>query len=92
MTGWWWIRLLRYLEMEHEKPQFILVGTYGPHFPYITSKEMYLKYYDRVSKPGFFEEEDEPDYLKGFDVLNRRKKGGEVTWEIARGALAATAD
>lgn len=80
---------LRYLEEEHEKPQFILVGTYGPHFPYITSKEMYLKYYGRVSKPGFFDEEDGPDYLKGFDVLNRRKKGGEVTWEIARGALAA---
>lgn len=80
---------LRYLKEEHEKPQFILAGTYGPHFPYIVSKEMYLKYYDRVQKPEFFDRNDRPDYLEGFDVLNRRMKGGEVTWEIGRGALAA---
>ena len=40
---------LDYLSREHEKPQFILVGTYGPHFPYITSRKMYEKYYDRFS-------------------------------------------
>ncbi|MEI3049317.1 MAG: sulfatase-like hydrolase/transferase [Roseburia inulinivorans] len=38
-------QVLEYLEEPHEKPQFILVGTYGPHFPYITSKEMYLQNY-----------------------------------------------
>ena len=80
---------LRYLKEEHEKPQFIMVGTYGPHFPYITSKEMYLKYYDRVKEPKFFGTEDTPDYLEGLDVLSRRRKGEEVTWEIGRGALAA---
>ncbi len=80
---------LEYLSQEHEKPQFILVGTYGPHFPYITSRKMYEKYYDRVSKPRFFDREEIPAYLDGLDVLNRRVKPDEVTWEIARGALAA---
>lgn len=80
---------LRYLEEEHEKPQFILVGTYGPHFPYITSKELYLKYIDRVKKPSFFEPDELPHYLNGFDVLNRRVKKREVGWEIGKGALAA---
>ena len=59
-------QVLEYLEEPHEKPQFILVGTYGPHFPYITSKEMYLKYYDRVEKPSFYEPEEIPEYLQDF--------------------------
>lgn len=80
---------LEYLKEDHEKPQFILVGTYGPHFPYITDRERYQKYLSRVSKPDFFDREDLPGYLDGFDVLARRVKPEEVTWEITRGALAA---
>lgn len=82
-------KALEYLEQNHEKPQFILVGTYGPHFPYITSRQLYEKYLDRVKMPDFFEPGKLPEYLKGFDVLNRRVKGEEVTWEITKGALGA---
>lgn len=34
-----------YLSEPHEKPQCILVGTYGPHFPYVAPKDLFLKYF-----------------------------------------------
>jgi choline-sulfatase len=80
---------LQYLQKEHERPQFILVGTYGPHFPYVTSGEMFLKYINRVSVPPFFDPESIPSYLKDFDVLGRRIKPSEVTEQIVKGAMAA---
>ena len=82
-------QVLEYLEEPHEKPQFILVGTYGPHFPYITSKEMYLKYYDRVEKPSFYEPEEIPEYLQDFELQSSRMRGEEARWEVTRGARAA---
>lgn len=42
---------LEYLEQDHEKPQFICVGTYGPHHPYVAPKELYEYYYDKVTLP-----------------------------------------
>lgn len=44
-------KALEYLSQPHEKPQCIVVGTYGPHHPYIVSQELYDYYYDRVSMP-----------------------------------------
>ena len=34
---------LDYLAEEHEKPQLIVVGVYGPHFPYVAPKAFYEK-------------------------------------------------
>ena len=31
---------LDYLSQEHERPQFITVGTYGPHFPYVAPEDL----------------------------------------------------
>ena len=45
---------LEYLSQPHEKPQCIVVGTYGPHFPYIASPEIYEKYKKRVKLPADF--------------------------------------
>lgn len=45
---------LNYLSEEHEKPQFIMVGLYGPHFPYVAPKDLYLKYRERVVLPASF--------------------------------------
>lgn len=42
---------LRYLSDEHDKPQFILVGTYGPHFSYVAPEAYYNKYLGRVPAP-----------------------------------------
>lgn len=82
-------KVLDYLDEPHEKPQFILVGTYGPHFPYITTKELYLKYYDRVKKPNFFEAEERPEYLDDFELQSSRMRGEEADWGVTKGALAA---
>lgn len=40
-----------YLAHTYEKPQFLCVGTYGPHHPYVAPKELYDYYYDRVTVP-----------------------------------------
>ncbi len=75
---------LEYLSEEHEKPQCIVVGTYGPHFPYVAPKELYLKYMDRVKVPEMFRER--PDYMNQV-LLGQCNRG--VTEEKVRGAIAA---
>ncbi|BCJ96291.1 choline-sulfatase [Anaerocolumna cellulosilytica] len=77
---------LAYLDQEHEKPQFIIVGTYGPHFPYVAPEELYLKYSDRVSIPKFFN--NIPDYMEGFELL-KNHCNHEVTENTVRGVYAA---
>lgn len=42
---------VEYLKETYEKPQFICVGTYGPHHPYVAPKELYEYYYDKVTIP-----------------------------------------
>jgi len=37
-----------YLKDSYDKPQFLCVGTYAPHHPYVAPKELYDYYYDRV--------------------------------------------
>lgn len=44
-------RAVDYLAREHEKPQCIVVGTYGPHHPYIAPEALYQYYLDRVTLP-----------------------------------------
>ena len=41
---------LEYLLDSYEKPQFICVGTYAPHHPYVAPKELYDYYYEIVSE------------------------------------------
>lgn len=52
---------INWLSIEHDKPQFIVVGTYGPHFPYVAELEKYRYYLDKVSIPWGFD--NPPDYL-----------------------------
>lgn len=42
---------LDYLSRPHKKPQCIVVGTYGPHHPYIAQEDRYAYYWDRVDLP-----------------------------------------
>ncbi len=46
-----------YLSGSYETPQFLCVGTYGPHHPYVAPKELYEYYLDKVDIP-----EDTFDY------------------------------
>lgn len=50
---------LEYLAEDHEKPQLLFVGTYGPHHPYVAPRELYEYYLDKVDIP-----EDSFDYLE----------------------------
>lgn len=80
---------LRYLLEEHEKPQFILIGTYSPHFPYIIDEEMYLKYLKRAKKPAFFDMDTLPEYVKDFPLMQAHVRDERVTWDVAKGCVAA---
>ncbi|MFW6309094.1 MAG: sulfatase-like hydrolase/transferase, partial [bacterium] len=42
---------LNYLDQDHEKPQFLVVGTYGPHFPYVAPLDLYEYYQEKVELP-----------------------------------------
>lgn len=75
---------LAYLAQEHEKPQFLLVGTYGPHFPYVAPVELYQKYLCRVSMPRLYQ--NFPAYLN--ELLAERRRP-EVGPEKLRAILAA---
>ena len=72
---------LEYLEQEHERPQFITVGTYGPHFPYVAPAELYDYYYDKVSLA------DVTEKFQGHPALDGKFQ--EADPEVARAARAA---
>ena len=50
-------RALEYLSEDHDKPQCIVLGTYGPHFPYIAPPELYEYYRPRVQVPESWDPE-----------------------------------
>lgn len=52
-----------WLQQDHEKPQCRVVGTYGPHHPYVAPPEQYRYYLGRVSLPGNLDEEI-PSYCR----------------------------
>lgn len=55
---------LEYMAQPHDKPQCIVVGTYGPHFPYVACEELYRKYKNRLQLPVDFHEW--PEEYSGF--------------------------
>lgn len=52
---------LDYLSRPHEKPQCIVVGTYGPHFPYVAPPDRYRYYKERAEVPESFK--NPPDFI-----------------------------
>lgn len=42
---------LEYLKEDHAKPQCVVVGTYGPHCPFVAPPELYTYYRTRVQLP-----------------------------------------
>ncbi len=45
-------KAIEYLNEPHDKPQFICVGVYSPHHPYVGPKDLYEKYKQRVKAPA----------------------------------------
>ncbi|MGI6227276.1 MAG: sulfatase-like hydrolase/transferase, partial [Peptococcales bacterium] len=76
---------VEWLSLPHEKPQFIIVGTYGPHFPYVSPLDKYRYYLDKVKLPWGFEES--PDFLD--PTLKLRVEKATKDSQIAIRALAA---
>jgi len=48
---------LDYLSQDHEKPQCLVVGTYGPHHTFVAPPEKYAYYKERVDVPVSFRTE-----------------------------------
>ncbi|MFW6133008.1 MAG: sulfatase-like hydrolase/transferase [Planctomycetota bacterium] len=46
-----------YLRRRHDKPQCIVVGTYGPHFSYVAPPELFEMYRDGVAAPPSWDPE-----------------------------------
>lgn len=77
-----------YLNQDHEKPQFIVVGTFAPHSPYVAERSRYEKYYDRITKDAFWSDDAASFGLLQHGVLKDRVQQ-DVSWEVAHGCLAA---
>ena len=78
-------KALEYLSIPHEKPQCIIVGTFGPHFPYVAEKALYEKYKERGYLPANFS--DDPDFVRNNLWLEAHRK--DVDEETAKNAAAA---
>lgn len=76
---------IEYLAQPHEKPQCIVVGTFGPHFPYVADPALYRKYQQRGYLPASFA--DTPDFVTQNPWLKAHCK--EVDETEARNAAAA---
>ncbi len=72
---------VRYLSDAYDRPQFLCVGMYAPHFPYIAPKELFDYYYDRVVLPESSYEGDEHPVFHG--------KLKDTDPETVRAAMAA---
>ncbi|MFW6336226.1 MAG: sulfatase-like hydrolase/transferase, partial [Phycisphaeraceae bacterium] len=88
---------LDYLDRDHDhdRPQAIIVGTYGPHFSYVAPPALFEKYRERADVPASWDPEgrDENPY---YDRKRHRKRHATrtdreepVTEDIVRSARAA---
>lgn len=77
---------LSYLAQEHERPQFIVVGTYGPHFPYVGPPDLYRKYKEAALLPPLFGKT--PDYMNAC-LKNRQMPATEEQGKQAMAAYLA---
>lgn len=74
-------RALEYLSRNYDRPQFLTVGVYGPHFPYVAPSALYNYYIDKVPM------DDVAD--PGFEHRALAGKMRETDPEVVRAARAA---
>lgn len=86
---------LEYLARDHDKPQCVIVGTYGPHSPYVAPPDLFESYLDKVNLPLSWNP-DQPDPNPLWDEHRQRTRraahtGKEepVTEAVVRGVRAA---
>ncbi len=84
-----------YLRQDHSKPQCVVVGTYGPHFPYIAPLQFFEMYHGRIAAPGSWNPEGtDPNPIVEAKRQRRRispqtGKEEDVTTETMLAARAA---
>ena len=78
-------KALDYLSQPHDKPQCIVVGTFGPHFPYVADAELYQKYKAKGYLPPSFQ--NVPDFVADNPWLKAHCK--QVDEDTAKNAVAA---
>lgn len=72
-----------YLEGDYELPQLLVVGTYGPHFPYVAPPDLYDYYAGEINMPASPPEAANHDHP--LVALNRqttrycRERGGTIS-------------
>lgn len=72
--------VLDYLAQDHERPQCIVVGTYGPHFPYIAPPDLFEQYLSEADVPVSWDPEaHDPNPL--VDAKRQRIRRKPVTRE-----------
>jgi choline-sulfatase len=74
---------LEYLAQPHDRPVFMLVGTYGPHHTYVAPPELYRKYKDKIDPP----DSDSREQMDCHPALEHQKK--EFTPEVIKCLRAA---
>jgi choline-sulfatase len=66
---------LKQLSKEHDQPIFMIVGFYGPHFPYIGVEDLYEKYLNKKSLDvDYSKAYEEYEYLVQETSAEKRKK------------------
>ncbi len=59
---------LEYLSQDHDKPQCIVVGTYGPHHTFVAPPDLYSYYKERIDIPQSFETDS------GHPILSKQRQ------------------
>jgi len=76
-------KAVEHLSQDHEAAQCMVVGTYGPHYPYAAPRELFDYYHGRVTLPATFG----PGYRDAHPVHLHHFKKRDA--ETARKAMAA---
>lgn len=74
---------LEYLSQDHDKPQCIVVGTYGPHFPYVAPHELYRQYREQVDVPLSWADEGDTDHPMTEPKKQRMRTDPQTGKEVA---------
>ncbi len=71
------------LQQPHERPLFLMIGTYGPHHTYVAPKKLYEKYFELVDLP----ESDRKEIWDSHPAIDERMK--KIDRDVSKSLRAA---
>ncbi|MFO7870447.1 MAG: sulfatase-like hydrolase/transferase [Kiritimatiellia bacterium] len=71
---------LKYLAKDHDKPQCVVVGTYGPHFPYVAPREFFDLYRGKTKPPASWN----PEGRDVNPIVDAKRQRSRTSPEIGR--------